>query len=46
VHLSAYCTCGEKLEEVGENKGTVISIHFDVENFITSERLSIPPEQN
>jgi hypothetical protein len=34
VHLSAHCTCGEKLEGIGQNDETAMSVHFDVENYI------------
>ena len=34
VHIEARCTCGEKLEGVGENESAAMSALFDVENFI------------
>jgi hypothetical protein len=32
VHIEAHCTCGEKLEGIGQNESVVMSSHFDVEN--------------
>jgi hypothetical protein len=34
VHIEAHCTCGEKLEGVGQNESAAMSVHFDVENHI------------
>ena len=32
VHIEAHCTCGMKLEGIGQNEIVVMSSHFDVEN--------------
>lgn len=34
MHLSARCTCEEKLEGIVKNKCAAMIIHFDVENHI------------
>jgi hypothetical protein len=33
-HIEAHCTCGERLEGVGQNESAAMSAHFDVENYI------------
>jgi hypothetical protein len=41
VHIEARCTCGEKLEGVGQNESAAMSAHFDIENiflYINHER--------
>jgi hypothetical protein len=35
VHIEAHCTCGEKLEGVGQNENAGMSVHFDIENYIS-----------
>ena len=43
VHLEAHCSCGEKLEGVGQNESAAMNVHFDVENYICGVTLILDP---